>query len=506
MEQTLEYHYPKEFYDVPGPIITRIPPENNGCIHLGHVKAAEVDFGFAKDSNGVCILRFDDTNPNAEALEFYDSIREDIKWMGYEYIKETNTSDYFDTLYDLAVTLIKQGDAYVCELSGEELKNYRNEQKESPYRNRPVEESLRLFEEMKAGLYDEGKMTLRMKGDIKGNNTTLWDIVMYRIIKKEHVKTKDKWVIYPSYDYSHGIIDSIEKISHSFCTKEYEIRREQYYWFLEKLNMRKPYVYEFGRLEVENGILSKRKIKELVETKQVFGWDDPRLLTIKGLKRRGYIPEALKEFCRNAGITKNEITLGRPLLENILRDKLNNITPRKMTVMNPLKLVITNLDSNIECDALDFPFDKNSTVRKVILTKELYIDGNNFKEIDEKDFYGLAPAKTIRLKYGPFVEFESYDKENKLINVKLTNPTNPKKIKGILNWVGSDYVPILVRQFEGLNMETLECYAESSLNKNNVNVEDKFQFEKYGFYCVDKDTLTSNKPIFNESVKLKSSY
>lgn len=502
----LEYHYPKEFYDINGPVVTRFPPENNGFLHLGHVKAMEIDFSFAKENNGVCILRFDDTNPNAECAEFYDAIREDVNWMGYEYIMETNTSDYFDVLYEYAKTLIKQGDAFICELSSEELRRYRHEKIPSPFRDRPIEESLRLFEEMKSGVHHENAMTLRMKGDLDSNNTTLWDIVMYRTIKKPHSKTDDKWVIYPSYDYSHGIIDSIENISHSFCTKEYEIRRDQYYWFIEKLGMRKPYVYEFGRMEVENGTLSKRNIKAMIENKTVTGWDDPRLLTIRGLRRRGYTQEALKDFCRNAGVTKNEVTLTRILLENIIRDKLNQTTPRKLAVFNPLKLIITNHLSNIECDCMDFPFDKNSTTRKVTLTKEFYIDSSSFKEVDEKNFYGLAPGKTIRIKYGPFVEFESFDKENNIVYVKFVEPLNPKKIKGILNWVGSDYNEVTVRSFDLMNMTELICYVEPGINKSTTNVEDKFQFEKYGFYCVDKDSLTENKLIFNETVKLKSSY
>lgn len=503
------FTYPKEFFDVMNDekkVITRFPPEPNGFLHLGHVKAMEIDFSFAKENNGVCIFRFDDTNPLAESNEFYDSAREDVEWMGYSYVMETNTSDYFDLLYNFAITMIKQGDAYVCELPHEEIRRYRHEKIESPYKERSTEESLRLFDEMKKGMHAEGTMTLRMKGDLNNNNSTLWDVIMYRIIYNKHCKTDNTWVIYPSYDYSHCIIDSIENITHSFCTTEYEVRREQYYWFLDKLNLSKPYVYEFGRLEVENETLSKRKIKEMVENKIVCGWDDPRLLTIKGLRRRGYVPSALKEFCRNAGITKTGGTLSRLLLENIIRDKLNLISPRRMVVMSPIKLVIMNHTNKTECAALDFPFDKLSAARFVHLTKEIFIDSNNFKEIDEKDFYGLAPGKTIRLKYGPFVEFESHNKETNTINVKIVEPSNPKKIKGVLNWVNSDYQLIMIRSFENLNMTSLECFAEPSLNKTNVKVEDKFQFEKYGFYCVDKDSTDSNNLIFNETVKLKTSY
>ena len=503
----LELKYPKEFYQVANnQIITRFPPEPNGYLHLGHVKAMEIDFSFAKENNGICILRFDDTNPSAECENFYDNIREDIKWMEYNYVFETNTSDYFDKLYEFAIQLIKQGDAYVCELTQEEIKTHRAEKIESIYKNRPIEESLKLFEEMKNGLYPEGKFTLRMKGDINHPNSTLWDVIMYRINFNKHSKTNNKWSIYPSYDFSHCIVDSIENVSHSFCTTEYEIRREQYYWFLDKLNLTKPYVYEFAKLEVEGEILSKRKIKEMIENNVVTNWDDPRLLTLKGLRRRGYIPSALKEFSRHTGITKSDVALSRLLLENIIRDKLHTLAPRRLIVMNPIKIIINNHTENIICNALNFPFDKNSTVREIILTKEIYIDKDNFKETDEKDFYGLAPEKIVRLKYGPFIKFESFDSINKIIYANIEQPVNPKKIKGILNWVNSNYESIIIRSFEGLILNEYESYAEPSLNKNNVNIEDKFQFEKYGFYCVDKDSTSSNNLIFNETVKLKSSY
>lgn len=516
----IEFKYPEEFFNNlsnldnsnnSNRIVTRFPPEPNGYLHLGHVKAMEIDFSFAKENNGICILRFDDTNPSAESEDFYENIREDVKWMEYDYVNETNTSDYFDILYNFAIQLIKQGDAYVCELSQEEIRKSRAEKIESTYKNRPIEESLKLFEEMKNGLHTEGKLTLRMKGDLNNPNSTLWDVVMYRINKNKHSKTNDKWSIYPSYDFSHCIIDSIENVTHSFCTTEYEIRREQYYWFLEKLKLTKPYVYEFAKLEIENDILSKRKIKEMVENNIVKGWDDPRLLTLKGLRRRGYIPYALKEFCRHAGITKSDTSLSKHLLENIIREKLHTVAPRKLIVMNPIKIIINNyknyqINNSVKCNASNFPFDKNSTTREIMLTREIYIDQDNFKEIDEKDFYGLAPNKFVRLKYGPFIKFESFDHVNKVIYANIEEPPNPKKIKGILNWVASDFNKIIIRQFDGLLMNEYECFGENSLSKNIVKIEDKFQFEKYGFYCVDKDSNKSNYLIFNETVKLKSSY
>lgn len=486
-------------------VVTRFPPEPNFCMHLGHVKAMEADFGFAEENGGKCILRFDDTNPSAEKGEYYQSIKDDIEWLGYTYSKETATSDYFDTLYKLAQVLIKKGCAYVCELSQAEISKYRSEKIESPYKSRPTYESLKLFEEMSKGKIEEGAMTLRMNGSINNPNATMWDFVMYRIIKTPHHKTGTTWCIYPTYDYSHGIIDSIEGITHSFCTKEYEIRRDQYYWSLDNLNLRHPYVYEFGRLDFVGETLSKRKIKELVANSIVTSWDDPRLLTIGGLRRRGYVPEVLRNFCKEIGTTKCEAKFeNRALLESKLRDRLNLIASRLMVVFEPLKLVITNLNQLNPLMALakDFPFDVNSTERQIEVTEELYIDRKEFKEIDEKNFYGLAPNKTILLKYAVYVEYESFDKLNDTIYVKIVQKPE-RKIKGVLNWVNSLYTKIYVRSFDKLKVKTQLCYAENSIT--SAKTLDKFQFEKHGYYCKDFELL-DGLAIFNESVKLKTSY
>jgi glutaminyl-tRNA synthetase len=487
-------------------VCTRFPPENNGFLHLGHVKAMEADFGYAEHKSGKCILRFDDTNPSAEKEEYYESILYDVKWLGYNSCYVTSTSDYFGLLYDFARLLIKKGEAYVCQLSPDEISEYRKNRTESPYKTRPIGESLKLFNEMKEGKYKEGEMTLRMNGSLENPNTTMWDFIMYRIIRTPHGKTGSEWCIYPTYDYSHGIIDSIEGITHSFCTKEYEIRREQYYWSIDKLNLRRPFVYEFGRLDIEGETMSKRKIKEMVENSIVNGWDDPRLLTIGGLRRRGYLPEVLREFCRETGITKCEAKYeGRLLLESKLRDKLNLIAPRRMVVFEPLKLVITNLPSDdMRASAKDFPFDENSDIREIQITQEVYIDKKEFKEVDEKGFYGLAPNKIVLLKYGVYVEYESYDKENNIVFVKIVSKPE-KKVKGVLNWVNSNFTEVFVRSFDKLRVWTQLCYAEEYLNKAFLNPLDKFQFEKHGYYCVDYDLL-DEKVVFNESVKLKSSY
>jgi glutaminyl-tRNA synthetase len=501
--------YPKEFYDaIISKVVTRMPPEPNGHLHLGHVKAMEVDFHFAEENGGECIVRYDDTNPSAEKHEYYDSIRNDIEWLGYEPCFETSTSDYFGLLYDFAILLIKKGDAYVCHLLPDQISEYRKNKMESPYKFRPINESLQLFEEMKNGKYNDGEITLRMKGDLDNPNTTLWDPMMYRVIKNiPHGKTGTIWCIYPTYDYSHGIIDSIEGITHSFCTKEYEVRREQYYWFLDKLNMRKPFVFEFAKLDITNETLSKRKIKEMVETSVVGSWDDPRLLTVSGLRRRGYLPEVLREFCRDTGVTKTEAVFeGRSILESKLRDRLNITSPRKMVVFSPLKLHITNYpETPVYGDAKDFPMLGDSTVRHILITDEVYIDAKEFKEVDEKSFFGLAPNKTILLKYGVYVEYESYDKTNNTVFVKIVPKPEGKKVKGVLNWVNANYTEIFTRQFDGLRCSTQLCYAEESLNPTFLTHLDKFQFEKHGYYCLDYETL-DGKPLFNETVKLKSGY
>lgn len=487
-------------------ITTRFPPEPNFCLHLGHVKAMEADYGYAEQTGGKCVLRFDDTNPSAEKEEYYESILHDIAWMGYNSCYITATSDYFGLLYDFAKLLIKKGNAYVCQLSSDETSEYRKNRIESPYKVRPIEESLRLFEEMKLGKYKEGEMTLRMNGSLENPNTTMWDFVMYRIIKTPHGKTRNEWSIYPTYDYSHGIIDSIEGITHSFCTKEYEVRREQYYWSIDQLNLRRPFVYEFGRLDIEGETMSKRKIKDMVETSVVNGWDDPRLLTVSGLRRRGYTPEVLRDFCKETGITKCEAKYAnRALLESKLRDKLNVIAPRRMVVFEPLKLKIDGLpDEPVFAEAKDFPFDENSNTRSILITPEVYIDKKEFKEVDEKGFYGLAPGKIVLLKYGIYVEYVDYDKLNGTVNVRMISKPD-KKVKGILNWVNSNYTKIFVNSFDKLRIWTQLCHAEEILNKNCVNALDKFQFEKHGYYCVDYNSL-DGRLVFNESCKLKSSY
>ncbi|AYV78425.1 MAG: glutamine--tRNA ligase-like isoform X1 [Edafosvirus sp.] len=526
--------YPNEFIEEVKKnekIVTRFPPEPNGHLHLGHIKAMEVDFGFVEDmkKNGIdgeCIMRFDDTNPSVEKQEYIDSILENVAWLNHKPSKITYTSDYFDKLYEYALILIRQGDAYVCELKSEQISEYREKGIESPYRNRKPEESLKLFEEMKRGLHDENAMTLRMKGDLSSPNPCLWDLVFYRILFKRHPRTDNKWCIYPSYDFSHCIVDSIENITHSLCTIEFETRRESYFWVLDKLNLRKPFVYEFSRLNIVNGILSKRKIVELVDTKKVSGWDDPRLLTINGLKKRGYTAESLKQFCRNTGITKNYSEIPMYKLEYCIRQELEINAPRRYVVLDPLLVKINNLElfkGTLEYTLYDFPIymktvlegksneniaDDKKKIRKIELTPEIYIDKSSFRINDSKDFYGLAPNKIIRLKCGngPFLKCNSYklDENNNVVEVTvdIVEPEFPKKVKGILNWVNNKALPIIIQEFDDLNMKTYVALGEESLDDCDVGT--KYQFERYGYFCVDNKM--ENKIIFNKIVSLNSNY
>jgi len=493
--------YPQEFIDesvLQGRTLTRFPPEPNGHLHLGHVKSMCVNFGFAEHMKGHCIMRFDDTNPSAEKTEYFDSILEDLEWMHCKKALVTYSSDYFRLLFLYAIRLIEQGNAYVCELTGDDVSLHRDSKTESPFKDRPIGENIRLFHEMRDGKHPENSLTLRMKGDLTNPNPNLWDPIMYRIINKPHPRTGTEWCIYPTYDYSHGIIDSLEGITHSFCTKEFEVRREQYYWFIDKLGLRRPYVYEFARLNIDDRTLSKRKLKEMVDTGIVSGWDDPRLLTIKGLKRRGFTPSALTTFCNNIGINKTDSVISFELLEHYQRTEFEPTIPRRMAVLNPLKLIITNMpDEIIVCSLPDFPFLKTSPGRLVSLTKTVYIEQESFRDVDSKDYYGLAPKKTIRLRYGPFLEYVSHDTEN--VFVKIVEPENPKKIKGILNWVSDSAITINVRHFNNLTVTEKKSLAEVSLS--HVKPFDRFQFERHGYYCVDYETN-----VFNEIVSLKSSF
>ncbi|XP_047330436.1 glutamine--tRNA ligase, cytoplasmic isoform X2 [Impatiens glandulifera] len=519
-------------------VFTRFPPEPNGYLHIGHAKAMFVDFGLAKERNGGCYLRFDDTNPEAEKKEYIDHIEEIVKWMGWEPFKITYTSDYFQELYELAVELIRRGHAYVDHQTPEEIKEYREKKMNSPWRDRPKEESLRLFEEMRQGRIDEGKATLRMKQDMQSDNFNMYDLIAYRIKFTPHPHAGDKWCIYPSYDYAHCIVDSLENITHSLCTLEFETRRASYYWLLHALGLYQPFVWEYSRLNITHTVMSKRKLNRLVTEKWVDGWDDPRLMTLAGLKRRGVTSTAINAFVRGIGITRSDSSLIRlDRLEYHIREELNKTASRAMVVLNPLKVVITNLETGsiLDLDAKKWPDaqeDDASSFYKVPFSNVVYIEQSDFRMKDSKDFYGLAPNKSAMLRYAfpiKCTEVILGDDNETVVEVRAEyDPAKKTKPKGVLHWVaeaspGVKPLSVEVRVFEKLFMSENPAEVEDwlgDLNPNskvvvpaaytvpclkNAAVGDTFQFERLGYYVVDKDS-TPEKLVFNRTVTLRDSY
>ncbi|XP_059655493.1 glutamine--tRNA ligase, cytoplasmic-like [Cornus florida] len=521
-----------------GKVFTRFPPEPNGYLHIGHAKAMFVDFGLAKERGGCCYLRYDDTNPEAEKKEYIDHIEEIVNWMGWEPFKITYTSDYFQDLYDLAVELIRRGHAYVDHQTPEEIKEYREKKMNSPWRNRPIADSLKLFNDMKRGMIDEGKATLRMKQDMQSDNFNMYDLIAYRIKFTPHPHAGDKWCIYPSYDYSHCIVDSLENITHSLCTLEFETRRASYYWLLDALGLYQPYVWEYSRLNITNTVMSKRKLNRLVTQKWVDGWDDPRLMTLAGLRRRGVTSTSINAFVRGIGITRSDcsiIHLNR--LEYHIREELNKTAPRTMVVLDPLKVVITNLEAGsvMDLDAKRWPdaqIDDASSFYKVPFSKVVYIENTDFRLKDSKDYYGLAPGKSVLLRYAFPIKCTEVifgdDKETVLEIRAEYDPSKKTKPKGVLHWVsesslGVDPLKVEVRLFDKLFLSEnpaelddwlgdlnphskvliSDAYAVPSLK--NATVGDRFQFERLGYFVVDKDS-TPEKLVFNRIVTLRDSY
>ncbi|MCD6221679.1 glutamine--tRNA ligase/YqeY domain fusion protein, partial [bacterium] len=396
-----------------GKVHTRFPPEPNGYLHIGHAKAIYINFSIAEEFGGLCNLRMDDTDPEKETEEFVESIIRDVKWLGYDWgIHLYFASDYFEKFYQYAVELIKKGKAYVCHLKPDEIREYRGtlteEGKESPYRNRSVEENLKLFEKMRNGEFEEGECVLRAKIDMKHPNILMRDPVMYRIKKVPHYRQGNKWCIYPTYDFAHCLEDSIEGITHSLCTTEFEVHRPLYDWFLEQLSIHHPRQIEFAPLNLTYTILSKRKLTELVEKKYVSGWDDPRMPTISGMRRRGYTPESIKNFCKAIGLSKTESLVNIELLQHFVREHLNKICNRVMVVLNPVKIVITNFpEDKIEyLDAINNPEDEKAGIRKVPFTREIYIEKDDFMESPVPEFYRLSPGREVRLRYAYFIKCE----------------------------------------------------------------------------------------------------
>ena len=468
---------------------TRFPPEPNGYLHIGHAKSICLNFGIAKDFKGLCNLRFDDTNPTKEEVEYVESIKKDVRWLGFDWEDRLfYASDYFEQMYQYAVQLIKMGKAYVCDLSADEIREYRGtlteHGKDSPYRNRSVEENLDLFERMRAGEFPDGLRTLRAKIDMKSGNINMRDPVMYRILHAGHHRTGSKWCIYPMYDYAHCISDSIEKITHSICTLEFEDHRLLYDWFLDELNIYHPQQIEFARLNLSHTVLSKRKLIELVEQQYVAGWDDPRMPTIAGLRRRGYTPESIRNFCERIGVAKRDSIVDMALLEYCIREDLNKRAPRVMAVLRPLRVVIVNYpeDKIEELDAVNNPEDLAMGTRKIPFSRVLYIERDDFREDPPKQFFRLTPGREVRLRYAYYITCVNAVKDKKTgevielhctYDLKTRGGDSPdgRKVKATLHWVSAIHaIEAEVRLYDHLFLKAdLNDVEESKDFKSNIN-------------------------------------
>ncbi|MCQ3938247.1 MAG: glutamine--tRNA ligase [Chloroflexi bacterium] len=520
---------------------TRLPPEPNGYLHIGHVKAFMIDYLIARENNGELILRFDDTNPAKEETEFVEAIKEDARWLGIEWVKETYASDYFDLLYEWAKILVKKGLAYVDDQTPEEVSRNRGTLtepgKNSPYRNRSVEENLDLLERMKNGEFPDGSRILRAKIDMAHPNINMRDPAMYRIIHNPpHHRTGDKWKIYPLYDWSHGQNDSMEGITHSLCSLEYENHRPLYEWFLEQLEVFKPRQIEFARLNMNYTVMSKRKLRRLVEEGHVNGWDDPRMPTLRAMRRRGYTAEAILDFIRRVGVAKNYSVTDVALLEECVRDDLNKHALRRMAVIRPLKVVIDNYPDDLveEMDAVNNPEDPSAGTRKVPFSKVIYIEQDDFRETPPPKYYRLYPGNEVRLRYAYFIKCTHVVKDDKgnVIEVHATYDPSTKggdspdgrKVKSTIHWVSAAHAkPAEIRMYDRLftredpeegeegflaclnpnSLEILTGYVEPHLASPEVG--SRFQFERLGYFCADRDS-TPEKPVFNLTVSLKDTW
>lgn len=526
-------------------IITRFPPEPNGYLHIGHAKSIIINFGLADDFEGKTNLRFDDTNPLKEDQEFVDSIKEDVKWLGYEWDELHFASNYFEEMYNRAVLLIKKGKAYVDELSQEEIREYRGTLtepgKDSPYRNRTIEENLDLFERMRNGEFENGSKVLRAKIDMASPNLNMRDPVIYRVSHATHHNTGDKWCIYPMYAFAHPLEDAIENVTHSICTTEFEDQRPLYNWIVEECEMEsKPQQIEFGRLNITNTVMSKRKLKQLVDEGFVDGWDDPRMPTISGLRRKGYTPGAIREFVKATGISKGYGAVDEAMLEHFVREDLKLESPRTMGVLNPLKVVITNYpEDKVEMlDAEINPENPEMGMRQIPFSREIYIEQDDFMEEPPKKYFRLFPGNEVRLKHAYFIKCNDFikDENGKVIEIHCTYDPETKsgtgftgrKVKGTIHWVDAkNAIPAEFRLYEPLilDAETEEEISEEKTfldyvnpnsleivqgfvepNMKDVKPQDKFQFFRHGYFNVDPKHTTSEKAVFNRIVSLKSSF
>lgn len=525
-------------------IVTRFPPEPNGYLHIGHAKSICLNFGLAQEFDGVCNLRFDDTNPTKEEVEYVDAIKRDIEWLGFQWHGEVRyASDYFEQLYKWAVYLIEQGKAYVCDLSPEQARENRGTLTEpginSPFRDRSVTENLALFEKMRDGAFDEGACSLRAKIDMAASNINLRDPIIYRIKKASHHQTGDKWCIYPSYDFTHGQSDAIEGISHSICTLEFEDHRPLYDWFLDNLPVpARPRQYEFARLNLNYTVTSKRKLKQLVDEGYVDGWDDPRMPTISGLRRRGYTAHAIRKFCDMIGVTRSEGIVDVGMLEYAIRDDLDKNAPRAMCVLRPLKITLSNYPEDQEelFTAPGHPNRGDLGQRQLPFTRELYIEQDDFREAANKKYKRLVIGKRVRLRNAYVIEADDAVKDaaGNIIEVRArviegtvgNDPGDGIKPKGVIHWVSArHYVPCTVKLYDRLflaeapdagdkdflqsisstSLETLcGCMAEPSLE--NASVADNFQFERLGYFCLDSKKADQNEIVFNRTIGLRDSW
>ena len=523
-------------------VITRFPPEPNGYMHIGHVKSATLNFGIASETNGTCNLRFDDTNPTKEDIEYTNAFEKDLKWLGLDWGDHKYfSSDYFDKLYEYALILIQKSKAYVCDLNQDEIRNYRGTLtqpgRESPYRDRPIEENIQLFEGMKAGRFEEGSRVLRAKIDMASGNLNMRDPVLYRILKSEHHRTRDKWCIYPTYDFAHGQSDSIEGVTHSICTLEFADHRPLYDWLLEALGIYHPKQIEFARLNLSHTVLSKRNLSRLVSDHHVDGWDDPRMPTVSGMRRRGYTPKALKDFCERIGVAKRDNTVELALLEHCVREDLNKSAKRVMGVLNPLRVVIENYpaDQVEELNAVNNPEDPEMGSRKVPFSREIYIERDDFLEDPPKKFFRLTPGREVRLRYGYFITCTDVLKnpDGEIVELRCTYDPDTKgghapdgrKVKGTIHWVSVQHaINAQIRIYDNLFIDSKpdpEKDLSDTLNPNSLNVltgckvepsvreatkEDMYQFERQGYFCVDSRDSIPEELVFNRTVSLRDSW
>ena len=529
-----------------GRIVTRFPPEPNGYLHIGHAKAIAVDFGIASEfEGGRCHLRFDDTNPSREETEYVESIMEDVRWLGWDWGEHLYyASDYFDQLYDYAVALVRKGKAYVCDLSAEEMREYRGTLttpgKNSPYRDRPVEENLDLLDRMKAGEFEDGARVLRAKIDMASPNLNMRDPVLYRILHESHHRTGDKWCIYPTYDFAHGQSDSIEGITHSICTLEFEDHRPLYDWFLDELDIYHPQQIEFARLNVSHTVVSKRRLLQLVNEGHVSGWDDPRMPTLSAMRRRGYTPEAIRKFVDGTGIVKRNALVDLGQLENCVREDLNLRAPRVMAVLNPLKVVIDNYPEGgeEEFDAINNPEDPSMGSRKVPFSRVIYIERDDFREDPPRRFFRLAPGREVRLRYGCYITCVDVVKDEatgEVVELHCTydpesrggSSPDGRRVRATLHWVSASHaVDAEVRLYDHLFNSPVPGSEEggdfkTDLNPNSLEVltgckvepslagaapGSRYQFERQGYFCIDAVDSTPERLVFNRTVPLRDSW